>query len=56
MQATKRRHAAATFNVRFTSESGHQTAVAECPLWAKRRHTERLQERKTLQFHALALF
>ena len=26
------------FDVRFTPESGHQTAVAECLLWAKMRH------------------
>jgi hypothetical protein len=56
MQATKRRHAAATFNVRFTSESGHQTAVAECPLWPNVDIPSGYKNYKTLQFHALALF
>jgi hypothetical protein len=25
-------------NVRFAPESGHQSAVVKCPLWAKLRH------------------
>jgi len=28
------------FDVRFTPESGHQSAVVKCPLWAKSGHSQ----------------